>query len=415
VKIIVKAKVLLLSYYFPPSRTSACARIVGFAKNLKELGYSPLIYTVKNPKDRWGVTSLDEEIPRDLEIIRSTELDLTRVVDFLDMIVNKTIQLFNSKKYRFFFRNNFCIPDPQIAWNVIFSARKYAISSSCIFVTCSPFSSAVLATVLKKMCKKPLITDFRDAWTLNPYVLRKSRFSIFINNLLESWVVRNTDKLILNTPGALNLYKEKYKKYSFKMLCIPNGYDYLPCKYTERNANEKFIIMHVGTFYGSRNPKLLLDALIELNLPDVKFIQIGDGIEFLNEYNGRIDMEVIKPIPNKDAVKMMCTASLLYLKQGVEVNIRNYIAIAAKTYEYIASGVPILAECPEGDNLEIIKNYANNRYLVSENEIEIMRDQIMCAYNNRSLKQTMPEAFVKEFDRMELTRRLASIIEEVIM
>ena len=49
---------------------------------------------------------------------------------------------------------------------------------------------------------------------------------------------------------------------------------------------------------------------------------------------------MLPPVSREEALKLMQQASLLYLKQAVS----DGIAVAAKTYEYLATGLPVLAE-----------------------------------------------------------------------
>ena len=84
-----------------------------------------------------------------------------------------------------------------------------------------------------------------------------------------------------------------------------------------------------------------------------------------------------------DALAMMRTASLLYVRQGWEPGVTDYIAVAAKTYEYLATGLPILAHCPPGDNVEIIRRYAANSYIVTSPEGRELEGALRAAYENR--------------------------------
>ena len=63
-------RVLIITYYWPPSGGSGVQRWVKFSKYLPENGWQPVIYTPENPdlgtKDR----TLEDDVPECAEIIR---------------------------------------------------------------------------------------------------------------------------------------------------------------------------------------------------------------------------------------------------------------------------------------------------------------------------------------------------------
>jgi glycosyltransferase involved in cell wall biosynthesis len=196
------------------------------------------------------------------------------------------------------------------------------------------------------------------------------------------------------------------------MLVIPNGYDGLNGAGADEPVREPFRIVHVGAFYGSRTPDQLLDVLERFE-GDVEFVQIGSSHPALQrKIAARV--RVIPQMKHADALAMMRTASLLYLRQGWEAGVSDYIAVAAKTYEYLATGLPILAHCPPGDNAELVRRYAANAYIVTSPDTGELEAAVRAAYENRFafLPQVSPQ-FAETFDREALTRRLARLFDEV--
>ena len=64
-------KVLIITYYWPPSGGSAVLRWLKFTKYLREFGWEPVIYTPSNPEPQEIDQSLLKDIPENLEVIRS--------------------------------------------------------------------------------------------------------------------------------------------------------------------------------------------------------------------------------------------------------------------------------------------------------------------------------------------------------
>ena len=63
-------KVLIITYYWPPSGGSGVQRWLKFAKYLPEYGITPVIYTAEDPNYAVIDRSLEREVSPDLEIIR---------------------------------------------------------------------------------------------------------------------------------------------------------------------------------------------------------------------------------------------------------------------------------------------------------------------------------------------------------
>ena len=64
-------RVLIISYYWPPTGGSGVQRWVKFAKYLPSEGWQPVIYTPENPEQLAVDASLEAEIPAEAEIIKT--------------------------------------------------------------------------------------------------------------------------------------------------------------------------------------------------------------------------------------------------------------------------------------------------------------------------------------------------------
>ena len=107
-------------------------------------------------------------------------------------------------------------------------------------------------------------------------------------------------------------------------------------------------------------------------------------------------------------------ASVLYLKQRFIDPGKRLTAIAAKTFEYLATGLPILAEVPEGDNADMVRAYATAAEIVSENSVPEMSAALTRLSETwRDREPVVSQAFQDRYSRMALTRRLAQIMDNV--
>lgn len=400
----------MLCYFFPPILTTGATRSIAFGRHLPAFGWTPQILTVRDHKDPWVKTGAP--VPEGIEIIRTPEWNLNALISILNGAISKACSLFGHDLKRDYPREILCLPDSQMAWLSTWYGLSAAKNSDCIYATCSPFSSAISGTWLKKLTGKPLVLDFRDPWTLNPHT-SPIWFHKQGTEILERLVIRNCDRLILNTPGAERLYREKYPQYQDKFLAIPNGYDELQLVEAKQGETKDapLKIMHVGNFYGARNPDNLLEALTRLERSDIEFVQVGGTFPSYEHYKSRLSITVTGMVSREEALKQMNTASLLFLKQGFEEGVDDYVAVAAKTYEYLACGLPVIADCPEGDNADIIREYGSGSHVVCDNQIDSVEQAVRKALEEEGWKRpAIKESFKQAFDRKNLSKLLAETL-----
>lgn len=399
-------KVLMICYYFPPILASGVTRSFEFAKLLPHFGWEPRVLTVRHSRDPWVQPNLGGD-SKGIHVERTVEWNLAGMADFLHGSCCRVARLFGRTPKRNAFREYLCFPDSQIAWFTTIRARKLARDCDLIYASCSPFSSSVSAAIVSRLTGRPLVVDFRDAWSLNPYT-NPTPLQRGVIKRFERFVLSACDILVVNTEGAARLYEMTYPDYREKIVAIPNGYDVLT-PVDGRPTGNDFQIMHVGSFYGSRNPDALLECLSELGRDDIVFVQVGGSFQSYEHFRRKVRIRIVPPLPRERALELMREASLLYLKQGWEAGVSDYIAVGAKTYEYLATGLPILVDAPPGDNAELVRKYGSDVYAVTSNSRKDLRQAIESAYEARARANVAinPE-FASTFSRRELTRRLAT-------
>jgi hypothetical protein len=170
-------KVLIVTYYWPPSGGAGVQRWLKFSKYLPEFGWEPIILTVDPEFAAYPVTdySLSEGFPSSVKIFKTAATNYFRVYN-KDKTRIPTAGFANNKentlkeKIMRFIRGNFFIPDPRRGWN------SFAFRKACeiieterienIITTSPPHSTQLIGLNIKK--KYPAINwiaDLRDPWT----------------------------------------------------------------------------------------------------------------------------------------------------------------------------------------------------------------------------------------------------------
>jgi glycosyltransferase involved in cell wall biosynthesis len=301
--------------------------------------------------------------------------------------------------------------------------NKYDI----IYVSCPPFPQTIAAVKLKKAGGIPLVIDFRDAWSLDPYQ-EGSHFKKFVYRTLfptiERMVLVHTDRLIVNTTSALKAYTKKYPMHSDRIQMIPNGYDEQDfVDYRPVVSGKQMEILYIGRFgIGARDPQPLLKAfrkLIDNDFP-IRLHIIGSNPPILLEHVQKMRLthhvRLTGQIPHKNAIEAMaaCDALLLYQQQSTAV----VSPIAGKTYEYLRAGKAILAILPPGDNLDIIQRYAVRKVTVTDHDVNQVLNGILALYQDwkeGNLPVYMPPVdHFEKYSRKNLTACLTSVFDHFV-
>lgn len=168
-------KLLIITYYWPPSGGSGVQRWLKFTKYLREFGVEPVIYTVDNPKYAIEDVSLENEIPKGIETLRTPIFEPNSLLSIFGSKNKKESAGFLNPNPSFFgkimqyIRANYFIPDARKYW--IKPSVKYLKnylkenSIDAVVTTGPPHSLHLIGLELKKQTSIKWVSDFRDPWT----------------------------------------------------------------------------------------------------------------------------------------------------------------------------------------------------------------------------------------------------------
>ena len=363
-----QGKVLIITYYWPPSGGAGVQRWLKFAKYLPSAEWFPVVLTVRPQDAAYPFTdeSLSDEVPVDIEVIKTKA---TNYFSFYSKdqkkipsggFANNPGKGLKNKISRFV-RGNFFIPDPRRGWN------KYAIKEASrlireenithVITTSPPHSSQLIGLKLKKRFPKiTWIADLRDSWTDIYYynLFYPTRLSKAIDANYEKNVLKYADRIITVGNNLANVFSSKAEGLSQKTIVLPHGYDEEDFEGVENIYPDRFTLTYVGTL----SDNYPTDALFK-SLRDIE----RDGKDFLLRFVGSVPPEVVKNIksrinPDKvefipytehpGAIRLMSSSSMLIL---IIPDTKESSAITpGKVFEYIATSKPILyIGPPDGD------------------------------------------------------------------
>ena len=360
-------RVLIITYYWPPTGGSGVQRWVKFAKYLPSLGWQPVVYTPSNPEQLAVDESLMEEIPTEVEVLKQPIREPYAIYHRLmgrgsskGAGVNPINAQKKSWKQRLMLwvRSNFFVPDPRAGWvrpSVRFLSGYLREHPVDVVVTTGPPQSVhLIGRGLHRALGVPWVADFRDPWT---------RMFFFENLPLLPWVRRRHFKLeksVLDEATAVvsvtpRVLADFASMTSTPVHLITNGYDEadfaveLPVR-----TDGKFRVVHTGLFASDGNPLELWKALAGLCSESADF---ASRLEI--RLAGKVDPEIVDSIteaglgaqlrllgylPHPESVAELRLADiiLLPLRHGAEYS-KVY---PGKIFECMAAGPAVLGIGP---------------------------------------------------------------------
>ena len=285
-------RLLIITYYWPPTGGSGVQRWVKFSKYLPEYGWQPVVYTPENPEQLARDESLLADIPACAEIIKTRILEPYSIYRRLTGGKGEVNPVNAQKKnwrqrLSLWVRGNCFVPDPRIGWvrpSVRF-LKKYQAEHpvDAVVTTGPPHSVHLIGRGLKRALGLHWIADFRDPWTemfyykhlgLGPAADRR-------HHRLEQSVLDEADTVISVSPPVAADFRAKTKT---PVVLITNGFDeedfavpgvtgeartpsgvaaerQQDVKDIEAPVCTSFKLVHTGLFAADGNPLNLWDAL----------------------------------------------------------------------------------------------------------------------------------------------------------
>lgn len=434
-----RRKVLIITYYWPPSGGSGVQRWLKFVKYLPEFGWEPHVLTPENPAFDIRDPSLEKDVPSEAEVMRLPIWEpyemFYKVSAMLGNKQHTSPAAMVSKKQSFFqkvstwIRGNFLIPDPRVFWvrPAVSFLSDYIIRNQIpvIITTGPPHSLHLIGLKLKK--KFPQIrwmADFRDPWTEWGLwdSLRVSSGVRRFHKYMERAVLSRADEIITITP----FYATRFERLARRPVrLLTNGYDEVDFLDMQYERSGQFVIRHVGLVNEKCDPRPFMQALLMEMRSHQKFAQ-DVRVEFVGEVHpdfktyisanaelARVTV-ITGSVPHDRLIRMYGSSSLLLLILTGYKDAEGFLP--GKLFEYFATGLPVLGVGPPAGDAASLLAETGAGVMVASDDAEGVRTALREAYQ-RWLTNPAPGVDhdrVKHLSRREITGRLANILEQQI-
>ncbi len=420
-------KVLIITYYWPPSGGAGVQRWLKFAKYLPEFGYEVHVLTVRPDRATYPQSdeSLLKQVPKKVTVHCTDATNPFAIYSVFGKgapssgFANDDVSGFKGliKTLARFVRGNVFIPDPRNGWNrfAIEKANELidTLGIETVITTSPPHSTQLIGLELKRKKNIQWIADMRDPWTKIYYVseLLQTKWAQRKNATWERQVLENADKVVTVSHTLADEFCELAPALQRENVeVIPNGFDeddfqiFVP-------LDKQFTIGYMGTITEQYDISSILKAIGSGNL-DVGFRFIGDVQAGLRNRVGEVAArcEFTGYLNHDKAIEKAASCSILLLViPKVEA---NKGILTGKIFEYLALKRPILAIGPiDGDAARILNETSAGKMFDYSDEHGIANFLNETFTQFRAGEQLSDSSGIHKYSRKGLTGQLVQILE----
>jgi glycosyltransferase involved in cell wall biosynthesis len=362
-------RVLLVTYYYPPSGGSGVQRPLKMSRYLPEFGCDVTVLTVDPAQAAYPDPdpSMLADVPAPVRVVRTPSWDpyaaYARLTgrargEAVGVGFARTGEVGRKERLARWLRANVFLPDARVGWvpfAVRAARRLHAAQPFDVVLTTAPPMSLHLVGLALHRAGLPWVADFRDPWT-DVYYLRdlpRTTLARRLDVALERRVLRRATRLVSVSPSVARLLGAKVGR---EVAVIPNGFDEadFATPPAPRDPRGPFVIGFVGNFLGQQNPEVLWQTLARLHAeaggPDVRLRFVGNVDPLVEQALHRhrlADLVERRPyVPHAEAVAEMTRAGLLLLPINRTPGAEGIVT--GKLFEYVAAGRPVLGIGPAG-------------------------------------------------------------------
>lgn len=413
------ARVLVVTYYYPPQPGSGANRWAAMVKYLRQLGHELTVITAAPPgyggEDTNGVVrtgSLNSNPALRRLLLRRDRSSATPSPDARPTAVVPAPLW------------KVIVPDPWlVTWNpyaLRTVRRELARRPFDCVVTSSPAESTHMLALALGRRRPPWVADFRDGWCFEPL---REPFPLGVQRALddrfERRVASSADVLVAATAPIAD---DLRRRFAVEARHVPNGFDpaaqvaeQLPPEYDP----DRLTLVHTGPLLGprGRDPRPLLAALGRLRDEQP---ELGAQLQLLVAGRSEFDEAAVLAeaglgdavrhlsyLPRPQALALQRAATALVLLTS---NAR--CEATGKLYEYLFSGRPIIA-LADGNEAARIVTETGTGVAVPPHDVEAITAALASALSGELGRVYRPHG-LEPYRYPAPAERMAEAIERAI-
>ena len=350
----------MIAYHFPPlAGSSGIQRTLRFVQHLPALGWQPLVLSADPRAYERTSDDLLPDVPRQTVVRRAFALDTARHLTIAGRYVAWMAR-----------------PDRWVSWRfaAVHEGMKLVkeYKPDVLWSTYPIATAHLIGSALHRKTGIPWVADFRDPMAQDGYPADPVTWQAYQH--IEADAADQAAFCVFTTPGAAEMYRQRYPAAASRMQVVENGYDEesfasAPAAKVKdhRNAGQPgpTVLLHSGIVYPSeRDPTQLFAALKNLHLagaidPANLLIRFRASAHdsmlqaIAMQYGVQDFIQLTPAIPYREALAEMQSVDALLVMQASNCNAQ----IPAKIYEYLRAGRPVIGLTdPDGDTAGVLRD-----------------------------------------------------------
>ncbi len=427
-------RLLVLTYYWPPSGGAGVQRCLKFVKHLGRFGVEATVITVAASQATYPVLdeSLLAEVPAGVRVIRTSTSEpfesykkLTgRAVPY-GGFANEGKPGLMQKALRFV-RGNLFIPDPRRGWNRhALAAVEQLLAAGerfdAVLTSSPPHSTQLIGLALQKRHGLRWLADMRDPWTDIYYYkdLHHTPLAAWLDARYERQVLTHADAVLVTSPETKRLFQAKLPALpSAKFHVLPNGFDESDFQGPSQPPADCLRLTHTGTITELYRIEQLLKAVAACAArhPDVP-LRLRFVGQVSAELRGQIARAGLLPatefidfVPHDRSVEYLLSASALLM--AIPDVPRNFGILPGKVFEYLAANKPILCVGPAGSDADNLLQECGAGQALPYQDFALMLETLdaLVAQWRINPDLDLPSVSHTRYSRRALTGELAQLV-----
>lgn len=362
-------RVLVLAYFYPPVGGAGVQRWVRMVRHLPESGVHPIVLTGSGAAaGSWRPADATTP-PPDVPVHRARGPEPKPMHRRIGPWLRR--------------------PDAWSRWwrsRVLEDGTRVGHGCSAIIATMSPFETAEPAAELSRRLGVPWIADLRDPWAIDEMRIYQTGLHRRLEVRSMAEALRTADAVVMNTAEArTRVIAAGFGLQEDRVYAIPNGAYPAQEVPDEKSASHpgRFTITHAGKLHTAaglrirrqakrnsilrggdpcfdllpRSHAYLLEALSGTDGVLLELIgQLTDADRMLLNRHPTVAVDAPGFLGREESRRRLERADMLFLPMH-HIGGKRATIVPEKTYEYLASGRPLLAAVPPGDARDLLTGH----------------------------------------------------------
>jgi glycosyltransferase involved in cell wall biosynthesis len=427
-------RLLVITYYWPPSGGAGVQRCLKFVKHLGHFNVEPTVITVDPAQASYPVRdeSLLAEVPAGVRVIHT---GTTEPFESYKRLTGRAVPYGGfanegkpgpMQQLMRFVRGNLFVPDPRRGWNrhALAAVERLLAAGErfdAVLTSSPPHSTQLIGLELQRRHGLRWLADLRDPWTDIYYYkdLHHTPLAAWLDARYERQVLAHADAVLVTSPETKRLFLAKNPTLpAAKFHVLPNGYDESDFRQPSQPPTDCLRITHTGTITELYHINRLLEAVAACAAahPTVPLC-----LRFVGQVSAQLRAQIAAAglagiteyldfVPHEQSVAYLMESSVLLM--AIPDVPRNLGILPGKVFEYLAAGKPILCVGPAGSDADNLLRECGAGKALPYEDATLMRQTLeaLATRWQQSPNLDLPALGNARYSRRGLTEALSRLV-----